>query len=156
MTERSIIHSSFTLERRYPADPKRVFAAWSDPVAKARWFAPPPARHELDFRVDGREHVRAEFDDGRVITFTARYDDIVPDERIVFTGRLAEDERLSTMSITTVEFRPDGTGTHLILTELDAYLDGRERPEWRQAGTSDWLDRVAVELGEADPTEPRS
>lgn len=39
MTEHPVLHSSFTLERSYPATPERVFAAWADPAAKARWFA---------------------------------------------------------------------------------------------------------------------
>lgn len=150
MTERSIVHSSFTLERRYAATPEQVFEAWSDPAVKARWFAPPPAQHDLDLRIDGRERVRAEFE-GRVMTFTAVYDDVVPAERLVFTGRLASDGQLATVSITTVEFRPYGRGTHLVLTELDAYLDGHEQPEWRESGTSDWLDRLTVELGGGDP-----
>lgn len=39
MTNRSVLHATFTLERTYPATPARVFAAWADPAAKARWFA---------------------------------------------------------------------------------------------------------------------
>ena len=35
----TVTHATFTLERVYPAPPQRVFAAWSDPAAKARWFA---------------------------------------------------------------------------------------------------------------------
>ena len=56
MTERSIEHAGFTIQRRYGAAPERVFAAWADPAAKARWFAGPEewevGPHELDFRED--------------------------------------------------------------------------------------------------------
>ena len=38
MSERSTEHSTFVVERTYPASPARVFAAWADPAAKARWF----------------------------------------------------------------------------------------------------------------------
>jgi uncharacterized protein YndB with AHSA1/START domain len=59
MTERSVEHASFSIERRYDGSPARVFAAWADPVAKARWFRDPAgwlsAPHELEFRVGGRE-----------------------------------------------------------------------------------------------------
>jgi uncharacterized protein YndB with AHSA1/START domain len=49
----SILHSTFTLERVYPVKPDRVFAAWAEPAAKARWFAGPQTGHQLDFRVGG-------------------------------------------------------------------------------------------------------
>jgi hypothetical protein len=42
VTERSVTHDTFVVERSYPASPARVFAAWADPAAKARWFASPP------------------------------------------------------------------------------------------------------------------
>ncbi|MGH2344685.1 MAG: polyketide cyclase, partial [Chloroflexota bacterium] len=56
MSERSITHGTFVLERIYNASPTRVFAAWANPAAKARWFAGPDeggAKYELDFRVGG-------------------------------------------------------------------------------------------------------
>ena len=54
MTDRSVTHATFVVERGYDASPARVFAAWADPEAKARWFASPeewgPDEFELDFR----------------------------------------------------------------------------------------------------------
>ena len=35
MTDRSVTHSTFVVERSYDASPARVFAAWADPGAKA-------------------------------------------------------------------------------------------------------------------------
>ena len=40
--DRYVTHATFSLERDYPVAPARVFAAWADPAAKARWFAPSP------------------------------------------------------------------------------------------------------------------
>jgi uncharacterized protein YndB with AHSA1/START domain len=64
VTERSVTHATFTVERSYDASPARVFAAWADPAAKARWFASPeewgPDEFDLDFRVGGRERGTAE------------------------------------------------------------------------------------------------
>jgi uncharacterized protein YndB with AHSA1/START domain len=42
MTGRSVVHATFVLERVYPASPSRVFNAFTDPKAKAKWFAGPP------------------------------------------------------------------------------------------------------------------
>jgi uncharacterized protein YndB with AHSA1/START domain len=41
MTERKVTHSTFVVERTYPASPARVFAAFADPKIKDRWFAGP-------------------------------------------------------------------------------------------------------------------
>jgi len=34
MKERSVIHSTFVIERGYPVPPERVYAAFSDPAKK--------------------------------------------------------------------------------------------------------------------------
>jgi hypothetical protein len=52
VSERSVTHDKFTIERTYDAPPERVFSAWSEPAAKARWFGRGDA-YELDFRVGG-------------------------------------------------------------------------------------------------------
>ncbi|WP_067664314.1 SRPBCC family protein [Nocardia miyunensis] len=138
MSEQSVVHATFIIEREYPVAPAAVFAAWSDPATKARWFAGGNSDHELDFRVGGREVARGAVDD-TVITFETAYRDIVPDARIVYTSTLSEGEVLSTVSLTTVEFAATDSGARLTLTEHGAYLDGREQPSWREQGTGDQL-----------------
>ena len=52
MSQRSVTHATFVLERTYDTSPTRVFAAWADPEAKARWMDGPdekPDEYELDF-----------------------------------------------------------------------------------------------------------
>ena len=61
MSERSVEHATFVVERTYDASPSRVFTAWSDPSAKARCFGNPDAGvvdYELDLTVGGREFNR--------------------------------------------------------------------------------------------------
>jgi uncharacterized protein YndB with AHSA1/START domain len=142
----SVIHATFSLEREYAAAPERVFAAWSDPAAKARWFAGDGAEHRLDFRVGGTEAIRAPGPDGQVLTVESLYRDIVPGERIVYCSTLSADDRVATVSTTTVEFAEAGDGTRLLLTEQGVFLDGLEEPAWREQGTSDWLDGLATEV----------
>ena len=149
MTDRQVRHATFILDPSYPAAPARVFAAWADPAAKARWFAGPDAEHDLDFRVGGRETARRSADGNQpALRFESVYYDIVPDERIVYAGRLFAGDQLATISLTTVEFRPDGPGTQLVLTEQGTFLDGYEDPSWREQGTSQQLAALAAELTE--------
>jgi uncharacterized protein YndB with AHSA1/START domain len=142
----NVKHATFTLERSYPASPARVFAAWSDPSTKARWMAGPDSEHELDFSVGGTETIRGRHGDGPLLTFTTHYDDIVPEQRIVFTSTMTADKTLTTVSITTVEFVPDDEGTKLVLAQQGTYLDGHEEPSWREQGTSSQLDALGKEL----------
>ena len=113
MTERSVTHATFAVERTYDASPSRVFAAWADPVAKVRWFGPSSdgdgAEYELDFRVGGRELNRGTVPSmDAVFTFDAIYQDIVPDERIVYSYDMHIDETRISVSLATVELKPDG------------------------------------------------
>ena len=149
--DRYVTHATFSLERSYPVPPARVFAAWSDPAAKARWFAAgPDSGHELDFRVGGREVTQGGPEGGPVMTFESLYRDIVPGERIVYTSTLSAGDDVMTVSVTTVEFRPAEGGTRLVLTEQGTFLDGREEPAWREHGTAAQLDALAAELKEED------
>jgi uncharacterized protein YndB with AHSA1/START domain len=152
MSDRSVLHATFSLERLYQAPPGRVFAAWADPEAKARWFAGPGADHELDFRVGGREVNRGSHDGGPPLTFESLYQDIVPAERIVYTSTLSAGGALATVSLTTVEFEPAEGGTRLVLTEQGTFHDGREDPAWREQGTGQWLDALGAELGRSADT----
>lgn len=145
MSDRSITHATFTLERSYPVPVSRVFRAWADPQVKVRWFAGNPDDYELDFRPGGIERNGA-VHDGKRITWESLYREIVPDERIVYTSVLSEDETVATLSLTTVEFAAGGEGTRLVLTEAGAYLDGREQPAWREEGTGGWLDALGRHL----------
>jgi uncharacterized protein YndB with AHSA1/START domain len=142
---RSVTHATFAVERSYPATPARVFAAWADPTAKARWFGGSDWEHELDFRVGGRETSTGAMD-GTVFTFSAQYQDIVPDERIVYAYDMhMGDDRIS-VSLATVELKPEGEGTKLVFTEQGAFLDGLDDPAQRESGTGSLLDALAKEL----------
>ena len=143
MPERSVAHSTFTLERTYDRPPARVFAAWADPGLKARWFGggtdDAPIDLDMDFRVGGQETDRSEPG-----AYVARYHEIVPDERIVFTYDLSFGGPLVSVSLATVEFHAadGGSGTHLTYTEHGAFLDGLDDPELRKNGTGGMLDEL--------------
>jgi uncharacterized protein YndB with AHSA1/START domain len=148
MSDHFAAHATFSLERTYQATPARVFAAWAEPAARARWFAGPDSEHRLDFRVGGHEFVRGANSDGEVLTFESTYHDIVPSVRILYSGTLSVRDTVSTVSVTTVEFSPADDGTRLVLTEQGTFLDGVEDPGWREQGTNQQLDALDTELKE--------
>lgn len=149
MEQRSTHHATFTVERTYPAKPERVFKAWSDAGAKARWFTP---AETFEFRVGGREYSRGGPPDGPVFTFDAFYQDIVPNERIVYSYVLDMDDRRISASVTTVELHPAEGGTRLVFTEQGVFLDGLDTPEQREHGTNELLNM----LGDALQSEPEA
>ena len=76
----------------------------------------------------------------------------MPDERIVYTYSMHLDQTLLSISVATVEFRAEGAGTRLVLTEQGAYLDGQglggpaRRTEWASCWT-----RSAPSCGASPP-----
>ena len=142
MSERSIEHAAFVVERVYDASPDRVFAAWSDPQAKARWFGDSEGEFELDFRVGGWERGRGILPDGREYAFQAIYRDIVPGRRIVYTYDMLLDGIRISVSVATAEFEPERDGTRLVFTEQGAFLDGHETPARREQGMGSLLDSL--------------
>lgn len=151
MTESSVEHDTFVLERTYPATPTRVFAAWSDPAAKGVWFTGSDdfttSDYELDFRVGGREFTRgSDPSSGDVYTYEARIEDIVEDARIVYSYYMLRNDLRISVSVTTVELRADGAGTRLVLTEHGAYLDGQDKPEFRKEGVGEQLNALGAML----------
>lgn len=154
MTERSVTHATFVIERVYDASPARVFAAWSTRAAKARWFVGPDAwkksDHELDFRVGGRERVSGGPAGGPIHVYNGVYQDIVPDQRIIVSYDMQLDATRISVSLATVELKPAGVGTRLIYTEQAAFLDGYDDAAGREHGTRELLDN----LGKALQREP--
>ena len=149
MSDRSTTHSTFVIERTYEVSPDRVFEAWSDPAAKARWFGPPqkPERaYSLDFQIGGREHLSIEQTTGPTYTFDAVYQDIVPGQRIVYTYDMHRDEARISVSVATVEIEKLGAGTRLTLTEQGVFLDGLDTPAEREHGTNALMDTLGAHL----------
>lgn len=139
MTERIVKHATFVVERTYAAPLARVYRAWADPAAKATWFSKPDI---FEFRVGGREYSSGGPPEGPIFTFDACYQEIVPEQRIVYSYSLDADDIRISVSLTTVELIPADGGTKLIFTEQGAFFDGHDSPEVREHGTNELLDAL--------------
>lgn len=150
MTARSTMHDTFRIERHFDAAPTRVFQAFADPKAKAKWFGGPEEtkreEEEFDFREGGRENMVSVFGDGSKFGFTAMYTDIVPDERIVYTYEMSMNGQRISVSVATIEIRAARGGSDFVLVEQGVYLDGLDNPEQRRQGTEQLMDALAKSL----------
>ncbi|GAB2592123.1 activator of HSP90 ATPase [Paractinoplanes abujensis] len=148
----TVQHDTFRLDRHYPAAPARVFGAFADPAAKAKWFGAPDDQTQqkdktFDFREGGRETATTVLPDGTEYGFFATYTDIVPDERLVYTYEMTLNGARISVSVVTAEFKAARSGgTDLVLTEQGVYLDGLDNAAQRRAGTEVLLEALAKSL----------
>jgi len=149
MTARSAQHGTIRLERTFKARPARVFAAWAEPKARAKWDVPGRwviAEQTFDFREGGRELKRfGPKDDPRFVADTL-YIDVVPQRRIVFSYSMTSRGTPISVSLTTIELSPDGGDTHLLLTEQIVFLDGNDNAANREEGLASMLDKIGETL----------
>ena len=154
MKERSTTHSTFVIERSYPTTPERVFAAFSDPARKRRWYAEGERgqveEFTMDFRVGGSEHTRSRLAagpfKGTALINDSVYQDILPNHRIVISYTMSLGDKRISSSLATFEFLPAETGTDLIFTEQAAFFEGADGAQMRSGGWNKLLEQLATEL----------
>lgn len=150
MSEHSVVHATFSIERKYKHAPAKVFLAFEDPAKKRRWFAEGEGweveEFTVDFRVHGLEKSRFRFKGGPEITNDTLYTDIVPGRRIIITYTMAIAGKRISSSLATMEFIPEGGGTKLIYTEQGAYLDGTSNAQEREEGCAELFAALEREL----------
>lgn len=146
MTSPSVAHGTFVIERSFAASPERVFATWSNPDKKRRWFACHEdwkvVDYQLDFREGGVEVNDVADSEGKLHAFKGRYLDIVPNARIVYVYDMyVAGDRLS-VSLVTVELAAQGAKTKMTFTEQVVFLDGHGDAAERREGTELGLARI--------------
>jgi len=150
VTQSTVAHDTFVVERTFDVPVAQVFRAWADRALKARWFAGAAdalgAGYELDFRVGGREVNRGGPPGGPVFTYESQFHDSVPDQRIVYTYELSADANRISVSVATVQFHDRHAATRLVLTEQGVFLDGHDTVTQREEGTQSLLDSLASML----------
>jgi uncharacterized protein YndB with AHSA1/START domain len=153
-TETGTIHSTFVIERNFPWSPSRVFAGFSQPALKRRWYA--EGDHEIedfamDFRVGGSESLRYLFREGHPIAGSeianeSAYQDIVEEKRIVMTSRMSLNGKPIAVMIATFEFVPAEDGTDLILSHQGTYIDWPDGAKMIEMGWRGLVERLLKEL----------
>lgn len=147
----TILHATFTVERRFAHSVSRVYSAFESPEKRRRWFVEGEGfvihDYKLDFRAGAHEGGSFSFGDGPSITNDTFYTDLVRDERMVFAYTMAIGGVPLSSSLTTIELFPDGNGTRLLYTEQGAFFSGSaDDVTNREAGTKELLEALAKEL----------
>ena len=150
MAERSVHHDTVVVERTYEASPALVFAAWADPAAHGSWNVPGKdwvvVESVYEFRVGGRQFTSFGPPGKALHHSEGRFEDIVPNERIVSAGTMHDGDGRTSSTLCTVEFLRKGKGTRLILTDQSAFY-GDETAADRTTGWGSILDKLDAALG---------
>ena len=116
MSDNTSTTGTVTLHRVFRAPPERVYRAFLDPDAMAKWLPPHGFTGrvlEMDARVGGRYRMHfTHMGSGHSHAFGGSYLELVPGERIVHTDRF-DDPNLPGEMRTTVTFKAVSVGTEV-------------------------------------------
>ena len=141
------------LHRVLRAPPERIYRAFLDPDAMAKWLPPHGFTgkvHELDARVGGRYRMSfTNLTTGQGHSFGGEYLELVPNERIRHTDEFDDPNLPGTMQVT-VSLRPVSCGT-----ELDIVQEGIPEVIPLEACYLGWQESLALlaQLVEAEIRE---
>lgn len=112
--------NTIRLHRVLRATPERVYRAFLDPDAKAKWLPPHGFTgkvHHLEAKVGGTYKMSfTNFTTGSSHTFGGTYTELVPHERICYTDKFDDPNLPGEMHIT-VELKKVFCGTELHITQ---------------------------------------
>jgi uncharacterized protein YndB with AHSA1/START domain len=108
------------LHRVFAAKPDKVYKAFLDPDAKARWLPPDGFTgkvHRIDPRVGGGYEMSfTNFTTGNTHSFRGEYVELEPNERLRYTDRF-DDPNLPGEMHVTVELKAVSVGTELTIVQ---------------------------------------
>lgn len=140
---------SVTIVRRIKAPPARVFAAWTEPEALARWFGPHHTRvesAEVDARLGGGFTVRMVEENGEHHQVSGTYTEFEPGHLLVFTWAwVTMPERESRVMVT---FRAVSEGTEVTLIH-DRFADAQAATNHHR-GWTESFERLADAFADAE------
>ena len=108
------------LHRVLRAKPERVYRAFLDADAMAKWLPPNGFTgkvHEIDPKVGGRYRMSfTNFSTGNGHSFGGKYLELVPNERIRHTDEF-DDPNLPGQMVTTIDLKPVMVGTEITIVQ---------------------------------------
>ena len=108
------------LHRVFAAPPERVYRAFLDAAALAKWLPPDGFTctvHELDARVGGRYRMSfTNFSTGNSHAFGGEYEELVPAQRIRYNDRFDNPDMPGQMH-TTIELHAVSVGTDVTIVQ---------------------------------------
>jgi uncharacterized protein YndB with AHSA1/START domain len=123
---------SLTIKRRFKAAPAAVYNAWTEPAKIAQWFGPPGTKvieAEFETRTGGRFMILAKGESGDEFHVSGVVREAVANARLVYSWAWRSTPERE--SLVTVEFKPDGDGTLLLLTH-EQFFDDEARDRHQQ------------------------
>ncbi len=152
--EPNTVHNTFVLERNYPQAPSNVYAAFSQPARKRRWYAEGDheiQEFEMDFRTGGNERFRYTFKNGHPLAGQEiinhnTFQDVVPEKRIVVASAMYLNGKTMHAALITFEFIASGSGTDLICTNQGAFFDWPGGAAMLEKGWKVLIERLGLEV----------
>ena len=141
-------HETYTLERQIAGCLDHVWACWTDPELKRRWFAAEGSgteEYRLDLRVGGTEYGRFVMTDGPAPgVHENRTTYLVIEDRalLVTAYTMAWDGRIHSASLASIRFAEAEGGTRLSIEETGVFFADSDGPEGRRHGTGVLLDTL--------------
>ncbi len=146
-------------ERVVDVTPARIWAAWTKPELLRQWFTPAPwstVDCEIDLRPGGIFRTAMRGPQGQEISNTGCYLDIVPNERLVWTGALGPGYRPrmappgSFLMTAVIALAPIGAGTRYTAVAVhgDAQARGMHEQMGFHAGWAKALDQLVALVGQ--------
>lgn len=109
-----------SLHRVLRTKPEKIYRAFLDPAALARWLPPDGFTgtvHELEAKVGGRHRMSfTNFTTGNGHSFGGQYLELVPNERLRYTDRFDDPDLPGEIHVT-VKLRAVSCGTEISLTQ---------------------------------------
>lgn len=128
-------------KRRLKAPPEKVYAAMTQVDQVLQWWGPqagPAVSAEIDLRPGGRYSVVFRLADGSEHNPTGVYQEIVPNQKLVFTWEWPQ--RPDWDSVVTIVLRPIDIGTELTLKQ--ERLPNEDAIKSHNLGWAGWADEL--------------